>query len=412
MGDKIDYRHQTADYRLKTDRIWDLIEGGQRGVHLYVHIPFCDGKCDYCGFYSVVYSPAMAQQFLDALAAELKLIWPDGGPELKTIYIGGGTPSVLSPSELVRLTELIRSHCKIAADAEWTVEGSPNTLNADKVGVLTCAGVNRISVGIQTFDDTVLAAMKRRHSGAQARRILELLAGTRGLAVGCDLIAGLPGQTSQGWRRDLEGICAAGLKHASVYALSIEDGTPLCDRRNGGKLVVPDEDEVIRRREECAGYLGERGLERYEVSNYAVPGSECRHNLGYWQGADFIGLGPGASSRLGLMRWTNRPDLDGYLNAVQAGRGVPCEKEEITFEEDTAERLMYHFRLKAGVDFDGFCRKQGVEGGYRADLEERLAHLGKDGLVVKENGRYMPTVRGLDFADAIAEVLTGGRGEG
>jgi len=379
---------------------------GCRGIHLYVHIPFCDGKCDYCGFYSVKYSPVRAEQFLDALAMELKLLWPEGGPDLKTVYIGGGTPSVLSPAELVRLTELLRSHCRIATDVEWTVEGSPNTLNAEKVGLLTGAGVNRISVGVQTFDDAVLAAMKRRHSGAQARRILEELAGTKGLAVGCDFIAGLPGQTAQGWRRDLEGICEAGLTHASVYALSVEEGTPLCAGYKKGGIVLPEEGEVIQRLEYCAGYLGERGLERYEVSNYAVSGHECRHNLGYWCGADFAGVGPGASSRLGLTRGTNRANLDAYLKAVSGGRGVPCDKEEITFEDDATERLMYHFRLKAGVDFEGFCRKQGIDGAFKAGLVERLGCLEEEGLVELEDGRYMPTARGMDFADAIAEVLT------
>jgi oxygen-independent coproporphyrinogen-3 oxidase len=370
-------------------------------MHLYIHIPFCDGKCAYCAFYSVPYSEAKADAFLDVLAKEIEGLPSEATENFSTVYIGGGTPSVLTPDQLSRLTGLIRNRCGVADDAEWTVEGSPNTLTKDKVALLTGAGVNRISVGIQTFDDSVLTSLGRRHSSADALEILRHLTAVEGLEVGCDLIGGLPGVSHDRWLADVRTICDLGLDHASVYALSLEEGTPLMRKHRQGSLELSDEDEVIDGLNECGEMLAEAGLDRYEISNYARKGRESRHNLCYWRGGDYVGVGPGASSRIGLLRRTNTPDLDAYLREPVISR----DEETVTSDEDIQERLMYHFRLTEGVDLEGFCANHSIQAEMKCDWEQRLAYLCQEGLVAQEGHRYFPTARGLDFADAICETL-------
>jgi oxygen-independent coproporphyrinogen-3 oxidase len=370
-------------------------------MHLYVHIPFCDGKCAYCGFYSVPYNAAAGDGFLTALEREL-----DGFPgladnKLETVYFGGGTPSVLSVPQIGRLAGLVKNRFSISEKTEWTAEGSPNTVSTEKVDALIGAGVNRISLGIQTFSEDVLRAMGRRHTPAQARSALHGITGRRGLRSGCDLIAGLPGVSRGQWRDDVKTVCDLGLKHVSVYALSLEDGTRLCDENRSGKLEIPDEDEVADRLAECAEELKAGGIERYEVSNYAAAGEECRHNLCYWRGCDYIGAGPGAASRLGLVRRVNAPDVEAYIQAAD----VPREEEEITPQADLQERLIYHFRLSEGIDFGAFCAENGVNSAIRADWENRLQYLAGEGLLTKKDSRFIPTRKGMDFADAVAETF-------
>lgn len=370
-------------------------------MHLYIHIPFCDGKCAYCSFYSVPYTEAMGDAYLDALTKEIRGERSSIGSELSTVYFGGGTPSVLSVPQLSRLAGLVTREFQLDENVEWTVEGSPNTLTEDKSALLIDAGVTRISVGIQTFDDSVLSGLNRRHSGDDARKLLEHLVGTNRLDAGCDLIAGLPGHTSESWKNDLQTICDIGLTHASVYALSLEEGTPFFRRHKKGQLLLPDEDVVIERLDECRDFLAGAGLARYEVSNYAVKGHECRHNLSYWRGTDYVGLGPGASSRLGLLRRTNSADVNAYIKADRP----PCTEETVEREDDIRERFMYHFRISEGVDLEGFSEVYGLDALTKTDWEQRLAGLCDEGLLSFCDARYVPTRTGIDFADAIAEVF-------
>ena len=367
-------------------------------MHLYVHIPFCDGKCAYCGFYSAPYSAEKADEFLQAVARELRELPDDRVRAIETVYFGGGTPTVLSIQQLERLAGMVRGRFTISRGAEWTVEGSPNTLSDDKVNALASSGVNRISVGIQTFSDDVLRTLGRRHTSAQALSALRSIAGRSGLRSGCDLIAGLPGVSRSRWREDVKTVCDLGLKHVSVYALSLEEGTRLFSEHAVGTLVLPDEDEVMDRLAECAEELKAAGVERYEVSNYAAAGEECRHNLCYWRGCDYLGAGPGAASRIGLTRRVNTPDVEAYIQAA----GVPRDEEQIAPEEDLQERLIYHFRLREGVDLNAFCAERGASAAVRADWEKRLQSLAGEGLLAKEGSRFVPTQKGMDFADAIA----------
>jgi len=369
--------------------------------HLYVHIPFCDGKCGYCAFYSVPYAEDKGAGFLQYLEKELESSPRSGITNLSTVYLGGGTPSVMSAEQLKQLMALIKRKCSFKEDLEWTVEGSPNTLTKDKVSLLLDSGVNRVSVGIQTFDDAVLSRISRRHSEREARSIIEHLAGINNLDAGCDLIAGLPGHTRASWRSDLKTICDSGLTHASVYALSLEEGTPFLRKHKEGKLDLPDEDEVADRLAECGEVFSRRGLLRYEVSNYSVIGKECRHNLGYWRGDDYVGIGPGASSRLGLVRYTNRPDIRAYLQSADVAR----DEEILSGDEDVQERLMYFFRLREGVDLDAYCAEHNVDDELRSDWKQRLKYLCEEGIVAQKGSFYAPTAGGLDFADAICEVF-------
>ncbi len=368
-------------------------------MHLYVHIPFCDGKCAYCGFYSTRYSCEKADGFISALERELERIPVDADAALRTIYFGGGTPSSLSGGQLARLTAMVAGRLPVADDVEWTVEGSPNTLSEDKVGILLDAGVNRISIGIQTFSDTALKAMGRRHTADEARAVIERLLSKPELMVGCDLIAGLPGVSREDWRKDVQSVCGLGLKHASVYGLSLEEGTRLFHEHSRGNVGLYSEDEVIDRLEESAEILGEAGIERYEVSNYAAEGCECRHNLVYWRGRDYYGAGPGASSRVGMVRRSNTPDVEAYIQAADA----PHDEEVVSREEDLQERFIYHFRLREGINFKEFCVKRQVAAGLKEVWRLGLERFVEDGLLIKDGDRYQTTPRGMDFADAMAE---------
>lgn len=369
-------------------------------MHLYVHIPFCDGKCAYCGFYSVFYTKEKGDAFIAALGRELQGI-AERCSSLKTVYFGGGTPTVLCDEQLSQAASLIADKFDLADDIEWTVECSPNTFSESKVQILRDAGASRISVGIQTFCDEVLEDMGRRHTAEESLSVIQRIVKDFGMKAGCDLIAGLPGLSRAAWWEDVKTICRAGLTHASIYALSIEEGTRLYHEFESDRARFLGEDEIIDRLEEGESILREAGIERYEVSNYSAPGDECAHNLAYWRGADYFGAGPGASSRLGRVRRVNTPDVEAYLQASD----VPHDAEKVSREEDLQERLIYHFRLREGVDFDAFCEERGVAGKMKGKWESQLRMLVSEGLLIEKGARYETTPRGMDLADSVAESL-------
>jgi oxygen-independent coproporphyrinogen-3 oxidase len=374
---------------------------------LYVHLPFCDGKCPYCAFYSERYTPALADAYLDALAAELAAAGREYGPlRPATVYLGGGTPTLLAPAQLDRLAALLHGGADLGGVVEWTAEANPGSLDAARLAALLRMGVNRISLGVQAFDDATLRRLGRRHSAADVQAAIAALGGAGLRNWGLDLIACVPGVDAPAWERTLDAAVAAGPTHVSVYALTVEEGSELARRAGAGAFTALDDDAQLARLQRAEARLGAAGLARYEISNYARPGGECRHNLACWRGENYLGLGSAAASRVGARRWTNRADLAATLAAARAGRAPEREIEDLTPLQQAAERLVFGLRLQAGVRLDEVCGSLDAAGaGQPATWDRQLAALAAAGLTVGAAGVWRLTARGRELADHVAVEL-------
>lgn len=371
---------------------------------LYIHVPFCDGKCRYCAFYSVAHDAALARRWLAALKREWALFTAGRPvPVLRTVYVGGGTPTLLGERTLGELVDWIRTLLPAGGAEEWSVEANPGSASPEKLRLLREAGVNRLSIGAQAFDDPRLRILGRRHT---ARAVPEAFAAARaaGFAnVGLDLIAGGPGCGPTAWRHSLERAVALAPDHVSVYALTVEEGTALA-RAVSMRATRISEAAVLGRLHEAQALLEAAGLERYEISNYARPGRACLHNLACWRGERYLGLGPAAASHAGLRRWTNAPDVREYVERLEAGREPRRESEELSLSTKAVERVVFGLRMAEGVDL-----REALEEGGPPELAERwetaLAAFSRQGWTGKQGGRWTLTRAGMDFADAVAVEL-------
>ena len=375
---------------------------------LYLHVPFCAGKCEYCAFYSVPYSQETASEYLAAAGLEFDraLRRYPALASTGTVYFGGGTPTILGLDQLETLVDMFRDRLATHSVIEWTVEANPGTVDARKLGVLRNGGVNRISLGVQFFDDSVLAALGRLHTVADIRAARRQIEKAGFDNWGLDLIACIPGVALSEWERTVRTAAEWEPRHVSVYALTSEEGTKLQARiRDRSVRPLDDEDQLamLRVAEET---LESAGFRRYEISNYAKPGFECRHNLSCWRGCNYIGLGCAAASRVGGRRWTNGADVPAYIDAVRAGDDPPRDEEILTPATDVAERLVFGLRMAEGVDLDAILRDAAwKDAGGIARWKRDLDRLAADGLVARAGNRWMLTSRGRELADHVAVEL-------
>lgn len=343
---------------LATDR--DGADGLRGASALYLHIPFCHAKCAYCDFDSRPLCGAAleaeAGRYLDVLLARVDSFGAAGAlVDVRTVYVGGGTPTVLGP----RLPELVRRVRRWCAPVELTCEANPESFDDAMAGALAAAGATRVSLGVQSLDDAELLAVGRLHTSGQA---LAAVARARaaGLSTSCDLMCGLPGQTPESWRRTLEGIVGAGPDHVSVYPLTLEEGTPLARRARRDPSLVPDDDLQARLMEEARRALGDAGYAPYEVASYARPGHACRHNVAYWTGLSYLGIGRSAAGMLAAGEWRDLaalfpgapevPPEAARVRYVQADdAGARFDVEVLTAREAVAEDLMLGMRMTRGV---------------------------------------------------------------
>ena len=378
-------------------------------MHLYLHVPFCESKCDYCAFYSVTNADAAAQAAYPGLALrEWDLLGAEPGP-IETLYTGGGTPGLLGMSGVRRLADGLRARGLLADAAEWTVELNPASAGAPLLAALRAAGVNRLSFGAQCFDDAVLRRLGRRHTAAATRQALARARRAGFDNLGIDLIAGLPGVTPSAWRETLRQALDLGCTHLSVYGLGVEPGTLLHAAVQAG-LAVPGTDAQMDALAAAEPILAAGGFDRYEISNYARPGMACRHNLAVWRGEDYLGLGPAAASRLGRRRWTNLADLPAYAAAVQAGRVPPrAAEDELDAAADALERFVFGVRLGEGISPAAAARAWPALATRVADWEARFARLASQGIAesvpVGADPRWRLTTRGREVADAVIREL-------
>ena len=369
---------------------------------LYVHIPFCKQKCVYCDFYSLSGSESRMEDYTAALCGHIAALAPKAaGHTVDTVYFGGGTPSYLGAERLCRILNTILDHYTVDEAAEITFEANPDSAqDAAALKQLRSAGFNRISLGMQTADDAELKAIGRIHTHAEAREAVAAAreAGFDNLSL--DLIYGLPHQTMERWRDNLSAAVALEPEHLSCYGLKVEPGTPLFARRD--TACLPDDDAQADFYLYTVDYLAQQGYQQYEVSNFARPGRESRHNLKYWVLGEYLGFGPGAHSDFGGERFAWSRDLTAYIRGVQAGGPPLSEREAITPRQRESEWLMLNLRTAGGIapaDYEGrFDHSFALYEGF-------LGQCRRADYVAFENGRWHLTAQGYLVSNQIIGEL-------
>lgn len=359
--------------------------------HLYIHVPFCLQICPYCSFYKDQAAPGKADPLVEAILQEAALVGCGLAPE--TVFIGGGTPTALSVSQLGRLFDGLHKAMDFSGTAEFTIEMNPATVTSRKARMLREAGVNRVSMGVQSWDPELLKVLGRVHDAGQVVRSFGILRGAGYDNINLDLIYGVPGQTLVQWEDSLRRTIDLGPEHISAYCLTYEEDTEFFERMTRGEFREDTEQDAA---------FFERGVERlsaagyaqYEISNHARPGRACRHNLAYWEGADYLGLGPSAWSTLGDRRWQNLPDTAAYVRAVQAGVRPLTNDEFLAPETREAEKIAFGLRMNAGIDPARLVNNHTL-----------VTTLRTEGLLEDHGPRVRLTARGRLLADEIAAEL-------
>jgi oxygen-independent coproporphyrinogen-3 oxidase len=366
-------------------------------VHLYLHIPYCAAKCPYCDFNSVAGREEERARYVDALIAEMRRL--PRGP-YATIFIGGGTPTILPAAELARLLAAVRSHIALADGYEWTCEANPGSADAERFAVLASHGVNRLSLGVQSTKAERLRFLGRVHDAAEAERAIAL-ARAAVPRVSADLIMGLPGQDEAELRADLELYRRHGLGHASVYHLTYEPGTEFHARRARGELREIDPERSRALFELLWDELGALGLAAYETSNFARPGEESRHNLAYWRQRDYQAAGAGAVSTVERRRVTREKHSGRYIEAIVGGGDAAWRVEELSPREVLAEAWMLGLRLREGVASGRLAELGDHEPRWRATADALIGEK----LLVENDGRIAITRTGRALQDEITAKL-------
>ncbi len=333
-------------------------------VGLYIHVPFCRKKCGYCDFCSIVADTDIMHRGVDALLGEL-----DSGPagialrgRVRTIFVGGGTPTVLPPAELGRLLQAFKCANRLTdAGPEFTVEANPATLDPTRADLLREAGVSRISIGAQSFDQRELDTLDRSHHPDDVHRTVSIARQVGIKSINLDLIFGIPGQTLSTWASSLEQALALEVNHVSCYGLTYEQGTPLHRRLRRGEIQACDEESEAAMYEYAIDRLTAAGFEHYEVSNFARPGSRCEHNLRYWRNEPYVGIGPSAASYLAGERTQNVADVRQYIERIAAGRSPIATRERLDAKARAGEAAMLRLRLIEGIDRKQFEEKTGFD---------------------------------------------------
>ncbi len=368
---------------------------------LYIHVPFCVRKCDYCDFYSMGGASVAAMEgYVDAVLREAGL-WreqlEDGQLDIRTVFIGGGTPTVLPKSLMRRLLGGLRAALPLGGVDEWTVEANPTTVDVQVCRMLLDDGVTRLSVGVQSLEDADLRSLGRTHTAAEAEATVAMARAAGFARLSVDLIYGIPGQTEAGWRRNLQRVIGMGLTHVSCYGLTYEEGTPLEKRRRSGGVRSASEAEDLALFRLTGAVLEPAGLKRYEVSNYAVVGEECRHNLTYWRGGDYIGIGPAAASHLAGCRWRTPGNLGEWQEAAASRSLLVEDFERLTAAQRRAELAMLMLRMREGLTYDTFARLLRQDA--RRVFAVPLQRLAKAGLIRLNPHGAALTDRGMEIAD-------------
>ena len=390
-------------------------------LELYIHIPFCMQKCQYCDFLSGPSDQETRDRYIEALLAEIQAVQGVEAYEIVSVFIGGGTPSVLKAEAIASIMETIQKKFCFSPDAEITIESNPGTVDLAKLKAYRKAGINRLSLGLQSTDSKELRMLGRIHTYEEFFRSYQWAREAGFQNINIDLMFAIPGQTGEAWRAHLRQVAELNPEHISAYSLIIEEGTPFAEC----ELDLPDEDTEYQMYEDTAGILAEYGYQQYEISNYAKDGYACRHNIGYWKRVDYLGVGLGASSLIDNVRYSNTRDLYTYLSecenihdcymqypltegvtgsAVYSADGahilVPAVNlhaaaEQTTRNEQMEEFMFLGLRMRDGFYRDEFTQAFGIP--IEAVYGDALNHLQQEELLLKREGRIYLTDKGMDL---------------
>jgi oxygen-independent coproporphyrinogen-3 oxidase len=369
-------------------------------VGLYLHIPFCQAICNYCNFNRGLLDEELKRRYVDALEREIRSA---PGRAADTIFFGGGTPSLLDPAEITRLLTACRETFDLAADAEITLETNPETATPERLAAFRAAGINRLSFGVQSFDDDELKRLGRIHSSARAVEVIEAAKRTGFNSVSFDLMLWLPAQSRESWHRTIDRALSLAPDHLSLYLLELYPNAPLKeDMARAGWSLAPDDDAADMYLEGLAR-LEDAGLSQYEISNVARPGHQSRHNLKYWQAGDWFGFGCGAHSTVDGRRWKNLSSTSEYVDRVCAGQSVAGQIETLTPTARVEEALFTGLRLNEGIDEARFEHRFGIApwARYGRDLDPFV----QTQRVWRKNGRFGLTREGMLVANEILSVF-------
>ena len=376
----------------------------RRPLELYIHIPFCVRKCAYCDFLSGPATDLEMRVYVEQLVQEISVQSAFyEGYGVTSIFLGGGTPSILEAEDINRIMEAVYGHFHVEKDAEVTIEANPGTVSLEKLQIYRASGINRISIGLQSADDGELKALGRIHSYDGFLKTYERVRQAGFTNVNIDLMSALPGQTLESWRSTLRKVLMLRPEHISAYSLIIEEGTPFYKAYHDHPELLPDEDTEREMYYETKSMLHKQGFERYEISNYAKPGYECRHNIGYWTGTEYLGLGLGASSYIQGFRFHNESDLSLYdkiqMNGTDADEKLHQEITKLSDKEKMEEFMFLGLRMIKGVSGSEFFQRFGqnmwnVYGNVLNKLKD-------EGLIIVD----MPDVRLSDYGIDVSNYV-------
>lgn len=395
-----------------------------KNLQIYVHIPFCFKKCDYCDFLSFPCDEKTQLAYADALIREIEFY----SPQMKdyfvtTIFVGGGTPTWLDEDKMLEILDTIYTYFNVSRDAEITMECNPGTVTASKLEKYRRAGVNRLSIGLQSADDEELEILGRIHTFEKFVKTYEMARNAGFANINVDLMSGIPYQTAEKFLHTLQKVVRLKPNHISAYSLIIEKGTPFYDKykfdmvmQEAGKPTksLPSEDEVYRITKLTQQYLANAGYEQYEISNFAQPGFECAHNIGYWTRENYLGLGLGAASLVDNVRYTNTTDLNGYIDGsmqikiipfeqgngeIECGTNLHMAADVISRKAQMEEFMFLGLRMNCGVTRDQFQKAFGIS--IDAIYKNVLDCLKAQGLLVANAGRIALTEKGQDLSNYV-----------
>ncbi len=369
---------------------------------IYIHIPFCATRCHYCNFATGGYESELARRYTAVVRDEIERAEVEKRPEMRradTVYFGGGTPTTLTVEQISSLIEACRRRFEISTDSEITAEANPGSVTESYLEELRLAGVNRLSFGAQSFDDDELQMIGRAHSAKEARGAVRMARAAGFTNLSIDLIAGLPEQKMETWRRNLEEAFALEPDHLSVYLLELYKDAPLLHRINRGELRAIDDELTVEMYFALMDEARRRGFEHYEISNWARPGFESRHNLKYWTGAPYWAFGISAAGYDARTRWSNTRNIHEYLQKIESGQSPVVETIELDDEDRQSENLFLGLRLKDGVDLGEHRRRFGVNALER--YHDEIERLREAGLIECDETRLKISRAGTVLANEV-----------
>jgi oxygen-independent coproporphyrinogen-3 oxidase len=378
---------------------------------IYIHVPFCRSRCSYCDFATGMYEGELAERYVSSLIMEItKWSEVETPSTADTIYFGGGTPSLLTPGQIERILKAVHDRFTVVAGAEVTIEMNPasvsssDELSDQKLRDFRRLGINRASFGAQTFDDRELKQLGRTHTSADIPSTFDRLRDAGFENLNFDLIAGLPGQTLAGWKRNLDEALKLRPDHLSLYLLDVHEGTPLADQIRSGMRPQPDDDLAGEMYQLMLDEVSAAGYEHYEISNFCLPGFQSRHNTKYWSGVPYYGFGCSAHSYDGSRRrWANERDVAEYVDLIESQRSPVVERTDLKEEDARSESIFLGLRLMQGLDLQNYHSRFGTD--LRAEYEVELARLCDAGLIEINEHLMRLTTRGALLSNEVFAAL-------